>query len=249
MTSQSALREPRAPRAILWAVCLGAVLLLHLSLLLVWKRPPPGAAIAPPAVLIDLAPPAPALTSPTPAPPVAMQKPTPVALPKVPPAAAAPANLPPPPVKPHLRVIHQTLRKIVPLPAKQPIPPAPNTPPSAMASPVTTAPAAHAAAAPPSGAVRQDWLAHVMAHIEQFKTYPTPALQHEWEGKTMLSFTIRRDGSLVSVTLTGSSGHEVLDAAALQTVHDASPLPPPPPSIPGTLITLTLPIGFSMTDR
>jgi protein TonB len=50
-------------------------------------------------------------------------------------------------------------------------------------------------------------------------------------GQLRLSVAIRPDGTVDSITLDRSSGHEVLDRAAFQIVRRASPFPPFPPEI------------------
>jgi protein TonB len=61
-------------------------------------------------------------------------------------------------------------------------------------------------------------------------TYPVIARQMGWEGKVKVSFTISRDGFARDVTITQSSGKEVLDNSAVEAVRNASPFPRPPVS-------------------
>ena len=51
--------------------------------------------------------------------------------------------------------------------------------------------------------------------------YPKDALDRGLEGATTLSLTIGPDGSLVSVSVAKSSGHQLLDEAAIRTVKKA----------------------------
>jgi len=46
--------------------------------------------------------------------------------------------------------------------------------------------------------------------------YPVAALRHGWTGTTVLAFAVGEDGLPVEPALARSSGHELLDAAALQ---------------------------------
>jgi protein TonB len=47
-------------------------------------------------------------------------------------------------------------------------------------------------------------------------------------GSTTVSFAVSSDGSLLSVTVSQSSGKASLDQAALAAVRAAAPFPPPP---------------------
>lgn len=85
-----------------------------------------------------------------------------------------------------------------------------------------------------------------MAHIAQYKSYPSIAQANDWTGTALVRFTFRRDGTVIGVELVRGSGHAALDQAALSTLRRASPLPPPPASVAGDPITLTLPLQFSL---
>lgn len=64
--------------------------------------------------------------------------------------------------------------------------------------------------------------------IEQIgnQNYPAEARQQSIHGSLILRVTIKRDGTLESVELVESSGHEVLDRAALRIVRLAAPYAP-----------------------
>lgn len=98
----------------------------------------------------------------------------------------------------------------------------------------------------PIVATRQDWESTLLAHIARFKNYPADAQDNGWKGTSILRFTLTRSGMVTTVVLVKSSGHADLDAAAIATVRRASPLPPPPETVPGEPITLTLPLQFSL---
>jgi protein TonB len=76
-------------------------------------------------------------------------------------------------------------------------------------------------------ATRSDygWLIESLgARLAELKRYPTAARSSGLEGKVLLRAVIRADGFLADVSVQKSSGHEELDAAAMQTMRDASPL-------------------------
>lgn len=62
------------------------------------------------------------------------------------------------------------------------------------------------------------------------------------QGVVLISFTIASDGIIGGLKLAQSSGHEVLDQAALTTIRKSSPFPPPPFGAPRMF---TVPIRFN----
>lgn len=112
--------------------------------------------------------------------------------------------------------------------------------------------AASIAAAPPSpslpagqasGGHSHSWEAQVMARLERYRQYPAGARAQGSEGVAYLLLKVGRDGRVLAVQLSQSSGHASLDAAALATIQRASPLPRIPPERPDEL-SLTLPVEF-----
>ena len=82
-----------------------------------------------------------------------------------------------------------------------------------------------------------------MARLERYRQYPAGARAQGTEGVAYLLLKVGRDGRVLAVQLSQSSGHASLDAAALATVQRASPLPRIPPERPDEL-SLTLPVEF-----
>lgn len=65
-------------------------------------------------------------------------------------------------------------------------------------------------------------------------------------GTAIVSFTIDRDGNLLTYEIVKSSGHEAIDEAAIETLKRASPMPPVPEELTGAQYTpLPLPIEFN----
>ncbi len=69
----------------------------------------------------------------------------------------------------------------------------------------------------------QDAVKH---RLQEARIYPEDARKEGTQGTAEISFSILPDGTLDSVSLTRSSGREVLDAEAISTVKRASPFPP-----------------------
>ncbi|MBU4483883.1 energy transducer TonB [bacterium] len=68
-------------------------------------------------------------------------------------------------------------------------------------------------------------LSLIRKRIEENKYYPAIAKKREIEGSPEVSFKITKDGSLEYLKLKNSSGSDILDKAALETVQRATPLP------------------------
>ena len=79
----------------------------------------------------------------------------------------------------------------------------------------------------PSSSYYLDALARELHRVGQLN-YPQAAKRQNLTGSLVISITIRRDGSLQSTRTVTSSGHALLDQAALDIVRLAAPFSPPP---------------------
>lgn len=96
---------------------------------------------------------------------------------------------------------------------------------TSQASPEPPQPATGTIPQAPAGRADYGWLIEsVSKRMAELKRYPVTARANGLEGKVLLRAVIRADGQLVEVVVQRSSGHEELDAAAMQTMRDASPL-------------------------
>lgn len=68
-------------------------------------------------------------------------------------------------------------------------------------------------------------LSKIRDKIEDARYYPPEARRQKLEGKSAVSFEIAEDGSIKTVSITSSSGNELLDNAALETIKRAAPFP------------------------
>ncbi|BCA55760.1 protein of unknown function with TonB domain [Nitrospira sp. KM1] len=69
------------------------------------------------------------------------------------------------------------------------------------------------------------WIAESLGRrLAELKRYPSSARMNGLEGKVILKAVIRSDGQLAEVSVQKSSGHAVLDAAAIEAVRLACPL-------------------------
>ena len=107
-----------------------------------------------------------------------------------------------------------------------------------------------AAAAVPSdgeavdpGGLRQYRLS-LAIESRRFKRYPQEALEQRWSGTAQVRVAIAASGAPQSVQLLNSSGHEVLDAAALEMTRHAALNAVVPASLRGRPFSVPLPVEF-----
>jgi len=86
--------------------------------------------------------------------------------------------------------------------------------------------------------------AHVLDWLARYRSYPRAARRAGIEGVVMVSTVMGRDGTLVESHIAASSGHPLLDRAALELLARASPVPPLP-DLPRD-VELHLPIGYQL---
>lgn len=86
----------------------------------------------------------------------------------------------------------------------------------------------------------------LFSHLLRYRQYPSSAQSAHQEGVVTLSFTMDRNGRVLSRHIARSSGISALDAEALAMVERAQPLPAFPPSMPGSSRNFTAPIRFSL---
>lgn len=223
------------------------------------SEPPPEAVTATPPEAV--APPPPIEAAPTPpmetlqaVEPKPQRPPEPDVVPleavDIPPPPPAP---PPPPVQPR------------PPPPPRPAPPrrepmreAPTTAPVEAQPMARQAPQGATTAAPPpsqpSAAAESraaagppvNYASAVFAALKRATRYPQRARLRRIEGVATVNIAMRRDGTVTSWTIVRSTGNDDLDQAAGEAIERASPLPAPPPNIPGDPVHLQMPISFTL---
>ncbi len=153
--------------------------------------------------------------------------------------------------------LHATLPPAETLSPTQTAPsPATETPLSSESSTVEQAAASsHTASLAPSSSMPQairkpdyGWLAvPLLQRIEALKRYPATARLQRLEGRVVVRIIVQEDGHIASATIANSSGHEVLDQAALETIRQASPLTLSQP-LEKSSVTMQIPLGYYL-DR
>jgi periplasmic protein TonB len=252
-----------------WSLAAVAVLAAHLGILAAYLalRPDPGDQAQAPVIAVEFEPmpvePAPAVAAAPemlPSPPLEEQEPPPPSQPLSPPETQTmvmplpdseqPAVEVPPPPKPV--PTEQPKEQPTRAPAEQRHIKAVREPPKKPATATRTQPA-RAATAPTSGVTaigsreaQTSWRSLVAAHLARYKRYPAEAEARHDTGTVRLSFTLDRNGHVLSRHIDGSSGSAVLDREVLSMIERAQPLPAFPPGMPQTRMTLVVPIRFSL---
>nr|WP_237180711.1 TonB family protein [Roseomonas haemaphysalidis] len=199
---------------------------------------PPDVAPAPPAETLRAVEPEPQqAVEPDTVPLEAVDIPPPPPAPPPPPVQAR-APSPPPP--------RPTPRREAPPVATPPVaaPPSEAPPAQTTAAPAASAPAAtprRVPAAPPAA-----YSQRIFGALVRAQRYPTRARLARIEGTPYVTFSFRRDGTVVGARLERSSGNADLDKEVVDLVLRASPLPRPPDDYPGEVISMTAPVNFTI---
>lgn len=244
-------RTPAENRAVSYAVL--ASLLLHGMLLFAFtlrRSESPPAAPAP--IVAHLAQP-----QSVPAP----QPPTPQA--EEPPPQPRVEKTPPPRVKP------VPVPKPSPIPASKALPPEPEAapPPRAAEPPIEPAPSAPAQSSPPAPVARIEpqpsppaqtvpdrgtldtYRLELMRMATKYKRYPRAAMDNNWEGRVVVRMVIGANGAIAAISVTTSTGHELLDKQALDMIQKAKGGVLIPPALRGREFTLEIPVIYSLKDQ
>lgn len=186
--------------------------------------------------------------------PAAESAPVPAPLPaRTPHAAAAPAPAPVPPARtpdgpslesPRPAPVPQVLPAAVDSSAK-PAPAAVPSAPAAVSGGLLTEGGASGEAA---DGLRGYRLA-VAVQARRFKRYPAQAMASGWAGTAEVRIEVGSDGRPRPATLVRSSGHEVLDRAALTTIDAGALRARLPDSLRGRVFAVVLPVVFNLDEE
>ncbi len=96
------------------------------------------------------------------------------------------------------------------------------------------------------GEILNGYIEVISAKIEEIKVYPERAREKNIEGKVTLRFLINRAGEVRDIEVIVSSGHKVLDVAAILAIRRASPFPPFPAGMTREKAWVELPIIYRL---
>jgi len=85
----------------------------------------------------------------------------------------------------------------------------------------------------------------VAAKLRRAKRYPREARRQRLDATVVVAFTIASNGSVSGIRVTRSSGHQVLDQAALDMVRRASPMPNFPRDMRLARLNIEVPMRFT----
>lgn len=138
----------------------------------------------------------------------------------------------------------------IPSPAAAAEPVAAASPPPERPSADRSAPAERPSQAPPPldlDALAGQYGKQVADLLIARKRYPRLAQVRGWQGRVEVEARFSPGGRLGQVVITRSSGHETLDAAALELLQGAE-LPPPPATLTQADFRLRLPIEYRLQN-
>ena len=92
----------------------------------------------------------------------------------------------------------------------------------------------------------KDYFALLMARLNHYKRYPKEAKKAKQQGIVELQFAFNRQGEILEKRIKTSSGHPLLDQAAMRMLDDAAPLPAPPDAIRRNRLVLVIPVDYSL---
>lgn len=85
----------------------------------------------------------------------------------------------------------------------------------------------------------------VVSRLRRSLSYPAQARRQRITGEVHVAFTIAANGGVSGIRIVRSSGHAILDEAALQAVHRAAPFPAIPSAAGRSSWGFTVPLAFS----
>jgi len=96
---------------------------------------------------------------------------------------------------------------------------------------------------------QEDYLWNVVRKIATHRYYPKSSRENSEEGLVVALVTIARDGRLLDVGISKSSGYKALDNAVLEVIRSAAPYAPLPNDMLGDRHTFVLPLNYRRNDQ
>jgi protein TonB len=90
------------------------------------------------------------------------------------------------------------------------------------------------------------YYSRLAAWLERHKRYPVAAQRRRQTGTVRVTFTIDRQGRVLSEHILSSSGHDVLDKEVMAMLRRASPMPNIPKELGHNTVTVTVPVVFDL---
>jgi len=97
-----------------------------------------------------------------------------------------------------------------------------------------------------AASARRSYYGTLASWLARHKRYPAQARRRHQQGTVRVTFTIDRQGRLLSHRIVSGSGHPSLDREVEAMLKRASPMPPIPAALGKNRVTITVPISFSL---
>jgi protein TonB len=94
--------------------------------------------------------------------------------------------------------------------------------------------------------IEQAYKSALQAEIARHRSYPHIARRLRQEGTAEVGFVVLADGRLVDIELVDSSGHALLDSAAVQAVREVHRFRPIPSELARERWNLSVPLNFRL---
>ncbi len=95
--------------------------------------------------------------------------------------------------------------------------------------------------------IRVAYIGAVNAAFQRERMYPRAAKRAGLEGKVVVEVVIDAAGDIVGTRILKSSGHSILDAAAVESIKDVSELPAPPKALGWKSRSMRIPFIYRLT--
>ena len=95
--------------------------------------------------------------------------------------------------------------------------------------------------------IRVAYIGAVNAAFQRERMYPRAAKRAGLEGKVVVEVVIDAAGDIVGTRILKSSGHSILDAAAVESIKDVSELPAPPKVLGWKSRSMRIPFIYRLT--
>ena len=84
------------------------------------------------------------------------------------------------------------------------------------------------------------------SYLRRNYDYPRRARLASIEGTVLVEIVVDKDGNVIRHRIVRSSGHEILDNAALSSIADVRNVPRPPDGLPWTKRAIRVPFRYSL---
>jgi protein TonB len=100
-----------------------------------------------------------------------------------------------------------------------------------------------------SGSALQVYLRKIRQLLERHKNYRWMARRRNIQGVVVVRFTIAAGGQIAASRIRRSSGHDLLDEAAKETLRRVGRFPPLPADLNRQQLTIEVPLAFRLSNE